>query len=244
MIREIPKPLVNVPFINSTQVAEMERLMHEEYALDPTEMVEVGGRHLAHLARLLFLKGKADAKALVLLASPSTKGALVLAAGRRLHQWGANVRLVLSHDVDEFGGTSARQLDRVQRQGVIMVELPASGGSLIVDGLMGLNWQGDIQGRMANCIEWANRQLSPVLSVEVPAGLDRDTGAQRQPCIRASATLALGLPRAGIMKESARAMVGEIYLGDLGIPPALFAAPGLDMKVGPIFTESDIVRIR
>jgi NAD(P)H-hydrate epimerase len=240
MMRELPKPLVQVPSITAAQMQVVERLMVEEYQLDPMELLEVAGRHLAHLARVLFLKGKADGKALVLLASPSPKGGSVFAAARRLHQWGANVRLVLSHDIVEFEGLAAAQLDRVQRQGLIIVEPPSLGGNVIVDGLM----QGGSAGRIAELIEWANRQLSPVLSLEVPVGLDVETGAQARPCMRASATMALGLPKAGILKEGARAVVGEIYLADIGVPPALYAAPGLDLKVGAVFSESDIVRLR
>jgi NAD(P)H-hydrate epimerase len=80
--------------------------------------------------------------------------------------------------------------------------------------------------------------------VEVPAGVDAMTGQVHRTSMRASATLALGLPKAGLLQERARAMVGEVFLGDLGIPPALYAAPGLELKVGAIFSESDIVRLR
>lgn len=244
MLRELPRPLVHVPSISAGQMQEVERLMVEDYLLDPLHAVELAGRHLAHLSRLVFLKGRADGKAVVLLVGNGAKGAGALAAARRLHQWGANVRLVLSHDLDEYEGVVAAQLARVQRQGLIIVEPPSLGGNLIIDGLMGLHWQGDPSGRIAELIEWANRQLTPVLSLELPAGLDAEAGHTRSLCIRASATLALGLPKVGIMKDNARAMVGEIFLADLAIPPALFAAPGLDLKVGAIFSESDIVRLR
>lgn len=244
MLRELPKPLVNVPSISGAQMLEVERLMQEEYRLNPEQSMELGGRHLAHLARLLFLKGKADGKAVALLVSPSSKGGVVLAAARRLHQWGANVRLVLSHSVDDFQGMVATQLDRVQRQGLIIVEPPSLGGSLIIDGLEGLNWQSEPTDRIVELIEWANRQLSPVLALEAPAGLDVETGQQRRVCMRASATLALALPKGNVMKDSSRAVVGEVYLADVSVPQALYAAPGLDLKVGPIFSESDIVRLR
>ncbi|HEX2900818.1 MAG TPA: NAD(P)H-hydrate epimerase, partial [Bacteroidia bacterium] len=135
-----------MPSISPAQMQEVERLMVEEYLLDPMQTMELEGRHLAHLARLVFLKGRADGKAIVLLASNAVKGACVLAAARRLHQWGANVRLVLSQEIDEYEGLVGAQLERVQRQGLIIVEPPALGGNLIIDGLMGLHWQGDPTG--------------------------------------------------------------------------------------------------
>jgi NAD(P)H-hydrate epimerase len=244
MLRELPKPLVSVPALTGAQSVEVNRLLQTEYEVDPLAAIEMSGRHLAHLARLVFLKGRCDGKSVVVLAGNAYKGAITLAAARRLHQWGANIRLVLSHPIEEYDGLPSPYLERVQRQGIVIVELPSQGGHVILDGLMGLNWQGDPVGRIAELIEWANKQLTPVLAPEVPAGVDMDTGQVRRPCMRASATLALGLPKVGIMKDSARAMVGEVFLGDIGVPPALYAAPGLDLKVGAIFNESDIVRIR
>ncbi|MFM2376949.1 MAG: Bifunctional NAD(P)H-hydrate repair enzyme Nnr [Bacteroidota bacterium] len=244
MLRELPRPLVNVPAISARQMQEVERLMAAEYGLDALQVMELAGRHLAHLGRLLFLKGRADGKAVVVLAGNSGKGGGAMAAARRLHQWGATVRLVLSHEIEEYAGIVGTQLQRLQRQGVIIVEPPAVGGNLILDGLMGLHGQGDPIGRISDLIDWANRQLTPVLSLELPAGLDAETGQPQHPCMRASATLALALPKAGILKEVCRAMVGEVFLGDLAVPPALYGAPGLEMKVGPIFSESDIVRLR
>jgi NAD(P)H-hydrate epimerase len=244
MLRELPKPLVAVPAITAAQAVMVSKLLAEEYFVDPLSAIEMGGRHLAHLARIQFLKGRADGKSIVVLAGNAAKGAIALAAARRLHQWGANIRLVLSHAIEDYDGLSAPYLERAQRQGIVIVEQPSQGGNLILDGLMGLNWQGDPAGRIAELIDWANKQLSPVLAIELPAGVDVDTGQVRRPCMRASATLALGLPKIGIQKDIARAMVGEIFLGDIGIPPALYGAPGLDLKVGVIFSESDIVRIR
>jgi NAD(P)H-hydrate epimerase len=244
MLRELPKPLVAVPTITSAQAMEVSRLLQEEYKIDPLTAIEIGGRHLAHLARIQFLKGRADGKSIVVLAGNTWKGATALVAARRLHQWGANVRLVLSHPIEEYDGLPARYLEQAQYQGMIIVEQPNQGGNLILDGLMGLNWQGDPSGRLAELIDWANKQLSPVLALELPAGVDVNTGHVSRPCMRASATLALGLPKVGILKDSARAMVGEIFLGDIGVPPALYASPGLDLKVGWIFSESDLVRLR
>lgn len=244
MLRELPKPLVAVPTITAAQGLLVDRLLAQEYGVDPLAAIEMGGRHLAHLARLQFLKGRADGKSIVVLAGNATKGAIVLAAARRLHQWGANVRLVLSHPIEEYDGIPSPYLERAQRQGIIIIEQPSSGAQLILDGLMGMHWQGDTDGRIAELIDWANKQLSPVLSAEVPAGLDPDTGAMQRVCMRASATLALGLPKTGILRDLSRAIVGEIFLGDIGIPAALYASPGLDLKIGTIFSESDIVRIR
>jgi beta-phosphoglucomutase len=55
--------------------------------------------------------------------------------------------------------------------------------------------------------------------------------------------MTLALPKVGLGSDSARALVGELYLADIGVPPELYASPSLGLEVGHLFSESDIVRI-
>ena len=62
-----------------------------------------------------------------------------------------------------------------------------------------------------------------------------------QPAIHAAATLTLALPKAGLLSEGGRAAVGELYLGDISVPPQLYEALGLD--VPPLFATSLIMPV-
>jgi NAD(P)H-hydrate epimerase len=78
----------------------------------------------------------------------------------------------------------------------------------------------------------------------MPSGLDATDGAIYEPAIRATATMTLALPKVGLFSEAAATHVGELYLADISVPPALYAGPPLQLEVGPIFAADDIVRIR
>ncbi|MBW2257378.1 MAG: hypothetical protein JRI25_22660 [Deltaproteobacteria bacterium] len=56
--------------------------------------------------------------------------------------------------------------------------------------------------------------------------------------------MTLALPKVGLDGPDARDVTGEVYLADIGVPPALYAGPGLGLEVGPVFHESDVVRLR
>jgi len=81
----------------------------------------------------------------------------------------------------------------------------------------------------------------PVLSLDVPSGMDATSGEPREPCIRASATMTLALPKTGLMTDQARPLVGELYLADLSVPRELYASMDLDVPV--IFSGEEIVRV-
>ena len=115
---------------------------------------------------------------------------------------------------------------------------------LIVDGIIGYSLSGAPRGAAADLIHWANDQDRPTLALDVPSGLDATTGTAYVPCVRAAATMTLALPKEGLRAEGAEQYVGELYLADISVPPALYAAPPLSLKVGPLFAEEDVIRLR
>lgn len=65
------------------------------------------------------------------------------------------------------------------------------------------------------------------------------TGAIYEPCIRATATLTLALPKTGLLRPGARGVVGSLYLADIGVPPALYREMGL--SVPPLFSRDTLI---
>jgi NAD(P)H-hydrate epimerase len=85
----------------------------------------------------------------------------------------------------------------------------------------------------------ALRVSNPRVSLDVPSGLDSTTGDIRDPCVRATATLTLALPKTGL--GGAPSVVGELYLADVSIPPVVYAKLGTEL--GPVFSPGPILRI-
>jgi NAD(P)H-hydrate epimerase len=82
-----------------------------------------------------------------------------------------------------------------------------------------------------------------VLALDVPSGVDASTGSAFDPVIHATATMTLALPKEGLRAQSVRALVGELYLADLSVPPELYAEPALRLQVSALFSQSDIVQL-
>ncbi len=93
-------------------------------------------------------------------------------------------------------------------------------------------------------INWANEQRCPVLALDTPSGVDSTTGKVFQPAIQATATLTLAMPKVGMQEEKAAKQVGELYLADISVPPELYAEDSLKLKVGALFANSEIVRLK
>ena len=76
-----------------------------------------------------------------------------------------------------------------------------------------------------------------------PADLNTTTGAVSDRTVRADATMTLALPTLGLLGETAKEFIGELYLADVSVPMELYANPPLSLEVENIFAQNDIVRL-
>lgn len=242
-----PTPDHPVPYLTTDQMIEVDRLMIEEYRIELIQMMENAGRNLAHLARQRFLASDPTGKKVVVLAGTGGNGGGALVCARRLHNYGANVMVVTSRPSDAFRPIPAQQLGILKHMGLPVFKPETVGESgnadLIVDGVIGYSLKGAPRGGSAALIRWANEQERPVLALDVPSGLDAAGGIIHEPAVRAAATLTLALPKEGLRAPGVEALIGELYLADISVPPELFAEPSLGFEVGPIFAKSDILHL-
>jgi NAD(P)H-hydrate epimerase len=187
---------------------EVDRAMMDDYRIELIQMLENAGRNLAHLARVRFLDGNPSGKHVVILAGTGGNGGGALVCSRRQHTWGARVQVVVSHPAEDFTPVPAHQLDILRRMQVslVLAEAARQVGSiaLIIDGLIGYSLKEAPRGTASDLIRWANTQLAPILALDVPSGVDTTTGTIFDPAIKATATMTLALPKAGLRAKVLR----------------------------------------
>ena len=241
-------PLVkNVPFVDTQQMIEVDRAMIEDYNILLIQMMENAGRNLAHLARHRFLDGNPTGQHIVVMAGTGGNGGGAMVAARRLHNYGARVSVYLTAESDRFTPIPKHQLDVLYRMGVTI--RPADkiqqeqSVDLILDGIIGYSLKGAPRGNAKVMIEWTKEQTAPILSLDAPSGIDTATGQIFDPAIKATATMTLALPKKGFFNPGMSTQIGELYLADISVPADLYSKPPLNLQVGNIFAESDIVRL-
>jgi len=243
----IPRYKGKLPFVTADQMKEVDRAMIEDFQIDLIQMMENAGRNLAHLARVRFLNNNPADKKVVVLAGSGGNGGGALTGARHLHNWGAEVNVFLTRPSETLAPATFQQLEILHVM-KIPISLPGAipkleETDLIVDGIIGYSLSGPPQGSAADLIHWANEQGFPILALDVPSGIDATTGKVFDLAIRASATMTLALPKTGLRPPEAKAFVGELYLADIGVPSFLYKKIDSGLDVGPIFAESDILRI-
>ena len=238
---------VNIPFINTDQMREVDRAMIEDYGISLVQMMENAGRNLAQLARSRFLNSCATGRRVLVLAGAGGNGGGGMACARRLHNWGATVQVTLTAPRNELAGVPLQQLEILNNMSVPFATADESSGlppsDLVIDAMIGYGLTGPPRGVSATLIDDANSQGAPILALDVPSGVDSATGEAGGAAIRATATLTLAMPKSGFRAESAKHYIGELYLADIGVPPELYSRPPLSLNVGNVFAEDEIVRL-
>lgn len=241
----IPTYSKKVPYLTTEQMIEVDRLMIKKYKIELIQMMENAGRNLALLAKSKFLRKKFKQN-IVILAGTGGNGGGALVCARRLASWGYPVVTYLT-DETKMTPVPRHQLEILKNMELPVRKVDQLAGQgdigLIVDGIIGYSLNGDPIGPAKAMIEWANKQQAPVLSLDTPSGIDLTRGTIHDPVLRADATLTLALPKVGLLKDEVKPLRGELYLGDISVPPALYAQPSLGLLVKNIFRQGDVMRI-
>jgi len=220
-----------LPAVSEAQMREVDRLMIDDFHINLLQMMENAGRNLAELS----LRAFAPAGVLV-LAGRGGNGGGGLVAARHLTNRGVPVAVALSHDEANMAPVPRHQLDILARMDVTLLDQPER-ADLVIDALIGYSLRGNPSGRTADLINWANQQGRPVLSLDVPSGLDVTTGTPSKPCVSAAATMTIALPKLGLR----HVQVGDLYVADISVPAALYRQ--LDLDVPVLFRDDTLVKI-
>src|SRR5216684_639671 len=185
-----------VPAVSAAQMREVDRIMVEDIGISLLQMMENAGRAFAELTRIQ-LSGASNRR-VVVLAGRGGNGGGGMAAARRLAIWGAEVRVVLAHQDAALAEASAHQLKSLRAIGVPVH--PASEAAalmheadVVLDALLGYSIDGPPREPEAGLIRIANSNGLPILALDLPSGLDPDSGLPHDPTIRATRTVTLAL---------------------------------------------------
>jgi NAD(P)H-hydrate epimerase len=202
----------------------LDRHTIEKLGIPGELLMECAGRLVAALAEAELAPGR---RALV-LCGPGNNGGDGLVAARHLHLRGVPAAVVFVGDPARVRGDAARNLERAERAGVPFAgaRWRAEPGDLLVDALFGTGLARALEGEAASAVRkvLAARPGCRVLAVDLPSGLDADSGQPTGPCVQADLTVTLGLPKLGLAQEPGRSLAGRVLVGRIGIADE---APGV-----------------
>ena len=111
---------------------------------------------------------------------------------------------------------------------------------LLIDGLIGYGLEGHPRDRIATMIRDANNSGRPILAVDLPSGMNATTGERYDPCIKATSTVTLALPKTGFLAPGNSDYFGDLYIADISIPRNIYKQFGQRTE---LFRKDTILKI-
>ena len=245
------RKLKDTPTVTPGQMREIQRAAQVVFHFDILQAVENAGLATAQLV-LAMLGGSAKGQRVVVLAGGGHVGAAGLSAVRHLDNWGVQAEPLLGEVESQMSFVTRRHLHILAESGIAephdsdtsehTAEDHLQRADLVVDALVGYGLEGAPTGLAAAVTQIAAAARRPILALDIPTGVNAETGVVSSPAVTAATTLVFDLPKTGQVLPVCQKHVGELYAADLGVPRAAYERLGISTR--GVFAEGHIVRLR
>jgi NAD(P)H-hydrate epimerase len=221
-----------LPVLNSRQVKEVDALARERFGISVDWLMEAAGWQVARFCP----------EATAVVCGVGNNAGDGLAAARHLHRWG-KLEGVFCIDIARLQGAAAQELVALRRIGVaVSRDLRLDGAQAVVDAIFGTGLSRRPEGTFATWIEAINSSQKRVIAIDVPSGLDADSGVAYSPSVQANTTITLGLPKPGLLAGDGPRLAGDVWVADIGVPFEAYALLGIKVPAD-LFATEDRVRL-
>lgn len=237
--------------MRAIDAALLETACHFRGVPPADRLVKLASLGIAHL--VVEMGGAVARPCVHVVFGPGNNGADAVYAGLELAARGFPVRYYATFAAPAAKGAVQALLDAGGLPDVVWhdpvrpwTEMPASAiapGDVVLDGVLGIGASGPPREPAAAAIRFVNRLkgCARILAVDVPSGLDADTGAAPGDVVAADVTLCMGLPKVGFANPAALRFCGSVHVHDLAMPEAL-AAGGGDLARDELVAARDVAR--
>jgi NAD(P)H-hydrate epimerase len=119
----------------------------------------------------------------------------------------------------------------LKNSGTITFQQPEGTYDCLVDAIFGTGLNREVKGVFADAVNWINQQQIPVVAVDIPSGLDANTGCIMACAVQASITVSVICHKVGLFTNNGKDLCGRLYLENLGLDPSVFAAVPSDIHL-------------
>lgn len=214
--------------VTSSEMMTLDRKAASVYGISTLTLMENAGLSVAEFVAELV---RASSRILICCGKGNNGGDGFVAA-RLLAKHGFKPEVYLLEDSQELKPDAATNYARLRQHGVAVrelrqntdwsqFELSLASSSWVVDAMLGIGITRPLQEPYLSAVAKINRSGKLVASVDIPSGLNADTGEKCGAAIKADHTLALGLPKKGLYTGQGPILAGQVHVIDIGLPKEL-----------------------
>ena len=204
------------------QVRTVDRLAIESYGMSSLVLMENAGRGCVDVLERLGIDGP-----VVILCGKGNNAGDGFVIARHLEIRGHECRVLLLSPPDDLPGDAATNFAILKKTDVPVADFDAAqdvqDAAWLIDAMLGTGARGEPRAPFDAAIKWINAReaKTQALAVDLPSGLDCDTGRPATHTVRADHTCTFAAMKSGFTQPSAKPYTGTVHVCDIGIPPRL-----------------------
>lgn len=213
--------------VSAEQMRAVDKAAIEGRGIPSETLMENAGRGIAEQIMTL-IAAPDEQPHFTIFCGKGNNGGDGYVVGRYLAEAGCDVSFFFLGPIDQLSRDARLNFDRVAGQGMDLVELKSESDlpdrlatDFIVDAIFGTGFSGAPRGLAGKVIDYINDQLIPTISVDMPSGLNADTGDHEGEVVEAAYTMTLALPKYGLFVSPGRELAGEVSVIPIGLPPGV-----------------------
>jgi NAD(P)H-hydrate epimerase len=218
------------------EMRNLDRTAIEQFGISEELLMENAGE--AAYFTILNEVGISD-KIFAIICGSGNNGGDGLVVARKIHSMGAEARVFLLGEENRFRGAAKKNfeiisglpisLNRIEEPKSLQQEL--QGCDAIVDAIFGTGLMRDVEGKYREVIEAVNESGKTVISVDIPSGINGDTGGIKGIAVKADYTVTFGLPKLGNLLYPGFAHCGKLFVTHISFPPSLHDDDSLKIEI-------------
>ncbi|MGQ9708246.1 MAG: NAD(P)H-hydrate dehydratase [bacterium] len=213
-----------VPVVTASQMKKIDRQATEVWGIPSIVLMENAGRTVVEILQMEL--GNLAGKKILIVCGKGNNGGDGMVITRHLINRGAITSCVLLSKISDLKGDAGINARILLDAGMKILEInhPEPLQQLlphypiIIDAIFGTGLSAPPEGLFAETIQLINQSNAFIVSVDVPSGVDADTGKILAPAVSAQLTVTMGLPKLGLLLYPAKTCCGKLLIADIGIP--------------------------
>ncbi|OPY86693.1 MAG: Bifunctional NAD(P)H-hydrate repair enzyme Nnr [Smithella sp. PtaU1.Bin162] len=178
-------------------------------------------------------------KKFVVFCGSGNNGGDGLAVARLIHSNGGMVKIFLTGDRKKYRGAAKTNLDIISRLPVLVIDLRATADArkdvmhcdAVIDAIFGTGLDREVKGLAADVIGLVNACRHKVISLDIPSGVNGNTGEIMGAAVKADYTVTFGLPKIGNILYPGHELCGKLFVTHISFPPSFYASDDLKVEI-------------
>lgn len=217
--------------VTAQEMSIIDETAINQYGIPGAVLMENAGISVVNVIKDFFSQDMRK-KRILIFAGKGNNGGDGFVIARHLANMGYDVKVFLLCKTEELQGDAKTNWNIIKKMNIRhqlilgardlhVVKIGLLYGDMIVDAIFGTGFKGEPQGIIAKVIQSINEAEKPVVAVDLPSGMEANTGLVKGFCIRATYTITFGLPKIGLVLAPAAGYIGQLIVKDISIPSTL-----------------------